>query len=325
MMHQQFRQNKRIILVVSFNFIHMKITFELLHMLDAIDRHGSFSAAAAALHRVPSALSHAVGKLEDELGVTLFQREGRRATLNEAGRALLDDGRHLLRAAGDLERRVQRIADGWEAELRIALDAIIPAERLFPLLQAFYAAGHGTQIRITGEVLGGTWDALATGRADLAIGAPGDVPARSGIASRPLGTSSDFVFTVAPDHPLAAWPGPIPAGELLRHRAVVIADTSQELDARTVGVLEGQDVLRVPDIRAKASAQAAGLGIGHLPRWLADPEIAAGHLVEKTLAEPRQELPLNLAWRSRQVGRALAWFLDRLADPDTAQTLTSGL
>ena len=303
----------------------MKITFELLQVLDAIERHGSFSAAATALHRVPSALSHAIGKLEEDLGVKLFLREGRRATLNEAGRTLLDDGRHLLRAASDLERRVQRIADGWEAELRIALDAIIPIERLYPLLEAFYAAGHSTQIRIAGEVLGGTWDALATGRADLAIGAPGDVPARSGIASRPLGTSSDFVFAVAPSHPLAAWREAIPASELLRHRAVVIADTSQELAARTVGVIEGQDVLRVPDIRAKASAQAAGLGIGHLPRWLAEGEIAAGRLVAKQLAEPRQELPINIAWRSRQVGRALEWFLERLDDPDTARKLMSDL
>lgn len=303
----------------------MKITFDLLQILDAIDRHGSFTAAASALHRVPSALSHAVGKLEDELGVTLFERVGRRAVLNEAGRTLLDDGRHLLRAASDLERRVQRIADGWEAELRIALDAIIPSERLFPLLQAFYAAGHSTQIRITGEVLGGTWDALATGRADLAIGAPGDIPARSGIASRPLGVSSDFVFAVAPGHPLAGWSGPIPSSELLRHRAVVIADTSQELDARTVGLIEGQDVLRVPDIRAKASAQIAGLGIGHLPRWLAAPEIAAGRLVDLPLAETRQELPINIAWRSRQVGRALAWFLDRLADEATRRQLTTGI
>ncbi len=303
----------------------MKITFDLLQILDAIDRHGSFTAAAAALHRVPSALSHAVAKLEDELGVTLFARVGRRATLNEAGRALLDDGRHLLRAASDLERRVQRIADGWEAELRIALDAIIPIERLYPLLAAFYAAGHSTQIRIAGEVLGGTWDALATGRADLAIGAPGDIPARSGIVSRPLGTSNEFVFAVAPEHPLAAWSEPIPNSELLRHRAVVIADTSQELAARTVGVIEGQDILRVPDIRAKASAQAAGLGIGHLPRWLAAPELAAGRLVEKTLAEPRQALPINLAWRNRQVGRALAWFLERLGDNGIIRTLTSGL
>ena len=308
-----------------FNLIHMKITFDLLQIIDAIDRHGSFTAAAAALHRVPSALSHAVAKLEDELGVTLFERVGRRAVLNEAGRTLLDDGRHLLRAASDLERRVQRIADGWEAELRIALDAIIPSERLFPLLQAFYAAGHSTQIRIAGEVLGGTWDALATGRADLAIGAPGDSPARSGIASRPLGVSSDFVFAVAPGHPLAGWSGPIPSSELLRHRAVVIADTSQELDTRTVGLIEGQDVLRVPDIRAKANAQIAGLGIGHLPRWLAAPDIAAGRLVEKPLAEVRQELPINIAWRSQQVGRALAWFLERLADDATRRMLTAGI
>ena len=303
----------------------MKITFDLLQIIDAIDRHGSFTAAAAALHRVPSALSHAVAKLEDELGVTLFERVGRRAVLNEAGRTLLDDGRHLLRAASDLERRVQRIADGWEAELRIALDAIIPSERLFPLLQAFYAAGHSTQIRIAGEVLGGTWDALATGRADLAIGAPGDSPARSGIASRPLGVSSDFVFAVAPGHPLAGWSGPIPSSELLRHRAVVIADTSQELDTRTVGLIEGQEVLRVPDIRAKANAQVAGLGIGHLPRWLATPDIAAGRLVEKPLAEVRQELPINIAWRSQQVGRALAWFLERLADDATRRMLTAGI
>lgn len=72
----------------------MKISFDLLLILDAIDRHGSFSAAASALHRVPSALSHAIAKLEGDLGATLFLREGRRATLNEAGRTLLEDGRH---------------------------------------------------------------------------------------------------------------------------------------------------------------------------------------------------------------------------------------
>jgi len=92
-----------------------------------------------------------------------------------------------------------------------------------------------------------------------------------------------------------------------------------------VGLIEGQDVLRVPDIRAKANAQVAGLGIGHLPRWLATPDIAAGRLVEKPLAEVRQELPINIAWRSQQVGRALAWFLERLADDATRRMLTAGI
>jgi len=303
----------------------MKISLDLLLILDAIERHGSFTAAAEKLHRVPSALSHAIAKLECELGVTLFLREGRRAALNEAGRTLLDDGRHLLRAASELERRVQRVADGWETELRIALDAVIPTENLFPLLKAFYAAGHSTQIKLSGEVLGGTWDALATGRADLAIGAPGDVPSRSGIASQLLCMRSDFVFAIAPDHPLAAWAGTIPSSELRRHRAIVIADTSQELDARTIGLIDGQDTLRVPDIRAKAAAQVAGLGIGHLPRWLAAPEIAAGRLLEKPLDNPRTELPLHVAWRTRQSGKAQAWFIEQLARSEVIETLSAGL
>lgn len=303
----------------------MKITLDLLHMLDTIDRHGSFSAAATALHRVPSALSHAIAKLEDELDAQLFLREGRRATLTQAGRTLLDDGRHLLRAASELERRVQRIATGWEAELRIAIDAIIPVERIYPLLERFYTAGCGTQIRLSYEVLGGTWDALATGRADLVIGAPGDMPARSGIATRLLCNHSSFVFAIAPGHPLADWPGSIPNSELARHRAIVIADTSQELDARSVGLIEGQDTLRVPNIRAKASAQIAGLGIGHLPHWLAAPEIAAGRLVEKPIDDPRPTLPLHLAWRSRQIGKALEWFLAELEKPAVLEAITAGL
>ncbi len=303
----------------------MKISLDLLQILDAIERHGSFTAAAAALHRVPSALSHAVAKLEGELGVTLFHREGRRATLNEAGRTLLEDGRHLLREADELERRVQRIANGWEAELRIALDAIIPVDRLYPLLTDFYAGGCGTQVRITSEVLGGTWDALATGRADLVIGAPGDMPARGGIASQLLCHHAAFVFAVAPSHALAAWDKPIPENELRRHRAIVVADTSRELLARSIGLIDGQEALRVPDIRAKASAQMAGLGIGHLPRWLADPEIAAGRLLEKTVAEPRPTMPLHLAWRTRQIGRALQWFIDELSKNERKMALTAGL
>jgi DNA-binding transcriptional LysR family regulator len=170
-------------------------------------------------------LSHAIAKLECELDVQLFIREGRRATLNEAGRTLLDEGRHLLRAADELERRVQRIANGWEAELRIAIDAIIPVERLYPLLERFYAAGHGTQIRLFYEVLGGTWDALATGRADLVIGAPGDMPARSGMATARCAHAATLFLPSPRSHPLAAWPGRHPEQRTARATAPSLSPT----------------------------------------------------------------------------------------------------
>jgi DNA-binding transcriptional LysR family regulator len=217
---------------------------------------------------------------------------------------------------------VQRIATGWEAELRIAVDMIIPVERLYPLIEGFYAAGHSTRIRLLSEALGGSWDALATGRADLVIGAAGDMPARGGMMSRLLGPAP-MIFVVAPTHPLASYPGPIPNSELRRHRAVVIADTSRELGARTIGLLDGQDTLRVPDMRAKASAQVAGLGVGHLPHWLADQEIAAGRLIELKLAESRQAMPCHIAWRSRQIGKALNWFLGELENKTNIAAITA--
>lgn len=291
----------------------MRISLDALQVLDAIDARGSFAAAAEALHRVPSALTHAVRKLEDDLAVTLFVREGRRAVLTPAGRLLLAEGRHLLSAAGELECRVRRIATGWEHELRIAVEAVLDVNALWPLIEDFFRQMSGTRLRLMTEVLGGCWDALATRRADLAIGAPGDMPPGGGYRSRPFGNAA-FVFAVAPQHPLARSREPLSAAEILRHRAVVVPDTSRQLLARTAGLLSGQDALVVPDFPAKLAAQAAGLGVGHLPRRLAAPEIAAGRLVAKRTAEAPPDLPLAIAWRSDHEGKALEWFLEKLQD-----------
>ncbi len=155
----------------------MKLTLDALEVLDAIDRRGSFAAAAEELHRVPSAITYSVQQMEEALDVLLFDRRGHRAKLTEAGRELLEEGRHLLRAAADLECRVRQVAKGWEAELRIAVDTLIGKDKLFGIVVEFYEANTGTRLRFLHEVLGGTWDALASGRADMAIGASGEAPA----------------------------------------------------------------------------------------------------------------------------------------------------
>ena len=86
--------------------------------------------------------------------------------------------------------------------MRIAVDDLVPTERLFPLLKDFYRQVSGTRIKLTMEMLGGCWDALMTGRADLVIGAPGEAPPEGSLAVEPMG-SFEFVFVVAPEHPLA--------------------------------------------------------------------------------------------------------------------------
>lgn len=294
----------------------MNIDLETLLLLDTIERRGSFAAAADALHRVPSALTHALRRAEAAMGFPLYVREGRRAALTAAGRSLLDGGRPLLEAAAGLERRARQVAKGWETELRIAIDALIPVERLFPLVADFHADGHDTELRLSAEVLAGCWDALLSGRADLAIGAPGDMPPGGGLATRAMG-AIEFVFAIAPHHPLAACPEPLPAAEIRRHRAVVLADTTRGLTARSVGLLSGQATMAVPTADAKVAAQVASLGVGHLPLHLARPELDAGRLVARRTAEPRTPVTLHLAWRSDHRGKALDWFLTRLLGTDT--------
>jgi DNA-binding transcriptional LysR family regulator len=291
----------------------VKISLDGLLVLDAIARKGSFAAAAEELHRVPSAITYTVQKVEQDLNIQVFDRSGHRARLTAAGEELLKEGRYLLRAAADLESRVQRVARGWETELRIALDELVPVAKLFPLIAEFYREGSGTRLRISAEVLGGCWDALVSGRADLIVAAPGDPPSEGGLAIRPFG-SVEWVFAVAPEHPLATAPDPIASADILSHRAVVLADTSRNLPPRTTGLLTGQDTLTVPTIRAKIEAQAAGLGVGYLPAQLAQPEIEAGRLIAKQVEEPKPALPMSIAWRPRDAGKALKWWAARLED-----------
>ena len=306
----------------------MKISLDALAVLDAIDRRGSFAAAAAELDRVPSALSYVVRKLEEDLDMLVFDRRGHRARLTPAGRELLDAGRILLRDAGEIEHRVKRVATGWEAELSIAVDNAVPLAALWPLVAAFYAncrdvhAAH-TRLRIASEVFGGTWDALADGRADVAIGASGDPPPGGGYRTRAIAESTP-VFAVAPGHPLAAHPEPIPSAAILRHRAVVAADSSRHLPPRTVGLITGQDTLTVPDLAAKTAAQVAGLGCGFLPAHLAAPEIAAGRLVRKQVEEPRPPLRVHVAWRATRPGNALTWWIDAVTRSGIGQALAAG-
>jgi len=300
----------------------MRITLDALAVLEAIDRHGSFAAAAESLHRVPSAISYTIQKLEEDLGVLIFDRSGHRAQLTDAGRELLKEGRRLLQAVEEIEARTQRVARGYEVELKIAVDSLIPVERLFPLIEEFYRQACGTRLKLLTEVFGGVWDSLVDQRADLAIGAPGEGPPGGGFSTRPLGIVQ-WAFMVAPGHPLASAPEPIPPDELVKFRSVAAADSSRHLSPRTSGLLSGQDVLTVPDMFSKIACQCASLGVGHLPLHLARSEVDAGRLLIKQVVEARHGTPLFLAWRTSHQGQALNWWLRRFDDPALREMLLS--
>ena len=326
------------------------LTPESLAMMDVIARTGSFAAAARELGKVPSSLTYSVRQLEDALDVLLFDRRSRQARLTAAGEELLNEGRRLLDQMDAVANRVKRVATGWETQLTLAVDGVISRLTMFELCEAFYAlcpqvaslrpgsgahspglGGPGTRLRMRTEVMNGTWEALTSGQADLAIGVSADRGTAPGVQLKELG-SMEFLFAVAPHHPLAAATAPISDAELLRHRAVAVADSAQRLTPLTVNLLPGQDVLTVSSMQLKIEAQLRCMGCGFVPEPLAREHIAAGRLVVKETQRGAQHPRLAYAWRSPaagapgagrkpQLGLALRWWIDQLESPTTRAAL----
>lgn len=289
----------------------LKLSLEALQIIDAIDRRGSFAKAAQELHRVPSTVSYMVSKLEDDLALQVFERNGPRVALTPAGRALLTEGRYLLRAATDLEQRVRRIASGWETEVVVAIDSMFSPAALVDDVRDFYGVARQTRLRLLQETLTGPWEALLDRRADLLVGVAGEGPAGGGYVVRAIG-QMPFVFAVAPGHALAPAAEPLGHAQLQEHRAVVVADSARNMAPRTVGLAFGQDTLAVPSMQAKLAFQIAGVGFGFLPEPCARAAIAAGLLVEKQVEERRAPETFYIAWRTGEEGAALKWWRERM-------------
>ena len=319
---------------MSANAIRDTLTPQALNLIDAVHRTGSMAAAARELGLVPSALTYRIRLVEDALDVLLFDRSSRQARLTEAGKELLREGNRLLQELDAVANRVKRVATGWEPQLTLSVDSIISRTTMMELCEAFFALNPPTRLKLREEVLSGTLQALTSGQADLAIGVAGDVnsgavspaSAFSALHSKPLG-NTNFIYAVAPHHPLAQAAEPITEVMMQAHRVVAVADSVQRGNGVTVGLLGGQDVFTVPGMMAKLDAQLRGLGAGFLPEYLARPYLATGRLVARTVAQPARIIPVSYAWRAHpggkagQPGKALQWWLDQLENPVTRTAL----
>ena len=290
--------------------MYSPITIDALRILDAIDRRRSFAAAAEEMYRVPSAISYTVNKLEEDLGIELFDRSRRKAEFTSAGRLILEQGRQILVATEELTALAQEAGKGWETELRICIDSVINCEPVYDLIEQFQALQPRTELRLTEEVLGGSWDALNSEQCDLVIGAEGDPPSQ-GFGIYPLG-QVEFVFAVASGHPLTGLQQPISLDMIRDYPTLVVADSSRYLPVRSTGLLDGSSRIAVSSIEHKIAAQVRGLGVGYLPRFRIKRELEEGRLVELALSESRPPRAISVAWRNTSKGRGLHWFIKQL-------------
>lgn len=297
----------------------MRINLDVLLILDALDKHGSFAAAAESLFKTPAALSYMIQKLESDLNIELLDRSGHRARFTDTGMMMLEKGRLLLSAAKDLEKQALQLSAGWEKELAIALDASFPFETLLPLVDAFYALHKQTRLNFTYHTLAGSWEELIHNGADIILGAINEPPTSGAWSYKMLGML-DNVFVVAPGHPLAAASEGLTNEQLCLHRAVVISDSARHCHPLQTNLMDEQEKIFVDDFHSKVSLLRAGLACGFLPRHIASPWLTTGELVEKTVISFREKDIAYMAWRNGSDGLAQRWWRETLlASPEIAR------
>ncbi len=273
-----------------------RVTLDQWQALVAVVDAGGYAQAAEQLHRTQSTISYAVHKIEEQLGVDVFELEGRRAALTEAGRVLYRRGKALLRESERVERTATALAEGQEAELRLAVEIVFPTWLLLQCLQRFADERPETRIELYESVLGGTEELLGEGQVQLAICSR--VP--PGYVGDPL-MHVRFIAVAAPSHPLHQLGRTLTHQDLREYRHLFVRDTATRREPDTDhGITEQRWTVS----HKATSIRAACMGLGFA--WFAEDLIR-----EELASDQLRPLPL-----SEGAERWATLYL-ATADPDT--------
>lgn len=257
--------------------MNMNYTLDQLLALDAIQRHGSFAAAAKSLHRATSAISYSIKSLEDPLDVTLFDRSGHRATLTAEGDLILAEAHRVIQQARRLEQVGKELHAGYEPLLRIVVDGILPMPPIMRAMGAFTAKKLPTRVRLMVEYLNGVNDRFVEDDKSimLVLDYEGD-PELSAIALPKV----DMFLVAHRNHPLNHGRKSLGRADLAEHAELVVADSAKKPPGATHRLFLGSPHLfQLSDFHSKTEALLSGVGYGWLPGHLAEPHIASGDLV----------------------------------------------
>ena len=270
-----------------------RVTLEQWRTLQAVVDHGGFAQAAEALHRSQSSISYTVARMQEQLGAPLLRIDGRKAVLTEAGDVLLRRSRQLVKQARQLEELAHHMEQGWEAEVRLVVDAAYPNARLIRALRAFMPQSRGCRVRLREEVLSGVEEVLKEGAADLAISGY-NIPGFLGAEMHPV----EIIAVAHPEHALHRLQRSLSFHDLESQLQVVIRDSGrhQPID---VGWLGAEQRWTVGSLATATNFVSSGLGFAWLPRHMIERELCDGLLKALPLQQGGKRNPTFFLYSSK--------------------------
>ncbi|MBN8830998.1 MAG: LysR family transcriptional regulator [Sphingomonadales bacterium] len=288
-------------------------TFDQLRIFLAVVETGSFAAAGRKLNRAVSVISYGIANLEAQLGLLLFEREGtKKPQLTQAGQAVLAEARTVAVGIDALRAKVKGMLEGLEAEVSLAVDVMLPSDRLAVVLRGFRAQFPTVSLRLHVEALGAVAALVLEGRADLGISGP--VGAMVEGLERCMAGSVALVPVAAPDHPLARVARLAP-GAAREHIQLVLTDRSPLTEGRDFAV-GSPHTWRLADLGAKHALLREGIGWGNMPLPMIEGDLVAGTLVRLALPDQPGGLYRFHALHRPDAppGPAASWLQQRFVD-----------
>ena len=285
---------------------------QLRTFIAAVDE-GSFSAASRKLLRSQSVVSEAIGNLEDQIGVKLFDRSGRYPKLTPAGMAVLGDARSIIAGVDLLKARAKGMSAGLEPELSVVIDVFYPIDAITQVAKEFRHKYPGVALRIYVEALGGAIAPVLDGR--CSIGVIGSLPEIPDSLTHERLPGIAFLMVAARDHALASHRGKIPKEVLAKHTQIVLTDRSELSSGREFGIMSPA-TWKLADLFAKHHFLLNGLGWGGMPLHAVRKDLEAERLAALSIEDVPADgltLPMSAVWQTRSPpGPAGRWFVDRL-------------
>lgn len=290
----------------------MGISLNQLRDFIQVAEVGSFSAAARTCGKAQSAVSTSVSNLEIELGVALFDRQGKYPVLTPEACTLLREAKQIIISCKEFTDRALTFGEGVDAVLSLAVDEIVPHDSLMDLLDKFGEQFPDTEIELLYGVLGDIGTMVAEGRADIGIMVPVNWPDHF-ISSR-LVSHISFIPVASPEHPLAEISHPKPR-DFESHRQLVITNRGGERDHESL--IMGKRVWMLESTPAMVSLALRGAGWAFLPVEAVAGHLAAGRLVKLSPQEDMvyPQAPVYLIWNQKGcLGKAGQWMMGALSE-----------